>query len=159
MSGFERDRTWSIEKKNEAAIKSMDMKDKTDEFEEKREHVEEGISRIPTDLPEELQQQVDQAIENARAELSAEAEKLADELKEAQDEADEAIDNMRNVADDYREKAERMKGLQGIPLIGSFAETKGNELSDNAEQLADLSQETQQYSDSLAESRNRLLSR
>lgn len=159
MGGFEKDRTWSIEKKNEAAIKSMDIKDRTEEFEKKKENIEEGISRIPTDLPEELQQQIEQAVENARAELSEEGEGLAEEAKEAQDSADEAIDMMRNIADDYRCKAEGMKGLQGIPLIGNFAETKGSELDSNAEQMVDLSQETQQYSDSLAESRNRLLSR
>lgn len=159
MGGFEKNRTWSIEKKNEAAIKAMDLKEKTEEFEKKKGEMEEGISRIPTDLPEELQQQVEQAIENARSEMSTEASELANEAKEAQDDADEAIEMMRNVADDYQGKAGEMKSLQEIPLIGCFAETKGEELDDKAGQMIDLARETQQYSDSLAESRNRLLSR
>ena len=50
--GFENDRKWIIEKKNDVAIKAMDNKEKTDQFIEKRDEVEEGISRIPTDLPE-----------------------------------------------------------------------------------------------------------
>lgn len=57
--GFENDRKWIIEKKNDVAIKAMDNKERTDQFIEKRDEVEEGISRIPTDLPEEIQRQVD----------------------------------------------------------------------------------------------------
>ena len=123
--GFENDRKWIIEKKNDVAIKAMDNKERTDQFIEKRDEVEEGISRIPTDLPEEIQRQVDAAIENAR--------------------------------NDLKEKGNRLKDLRGIPIIGSFAETKGDEVLDQAEQIVDLRQETQQDQDDLISSRNRLM--
>ena len=64
MRGFESDRKWIIEKKNDVAIRAMDNKEKTDQFIEKNDEIEEGISRIPTDLPEDIQRQVDAAIEN-----------------------------------------------------------------------------------------------
>lgn len=156
MGSFAQDRRWAIEKKNDAYIKAEELNEKAENLTEKKENIEEGISRIPTDLPDELQQQIDAAIENARSEISHEMESLADTAKEAQDDADENIDTMRNVSDDYKEKAARLKALSGIPLIGSFAETKGEELDDQAEQMVDLSQETQQYSDKLAEARRKL---
>ncbi len=39
--GFENDRKWIIEKKNDVAIKAMDNKERTDQFIEKRDEVEE----------------------------------------------------------------------------------------------------------------------
>ena len=85
--GFENDRKWIIEKKNDVAIKAMDNKERTDQFIEKRDEVEEGISRIPTDLPEEIQRQVDAAIENARNDLKDESEKLESEANDIQRDA------------------------------------------------------------------------
>lgn len=90
--GFENDRKWIIEKKNDVAIKAMDNKERTDQFIEKRDEVEEGISRIPTDLPEEIQRQVDAAIENARNDLKDESEKLESEANDIQRDADEVMD-------------------------------------------------------------------
>ena len=145
--GFENDRKWIIEKKNDVAIKAMDNKERTDQFIEKRDEVEEGISRIPTDLPEEIQRQVDAAIENARNDLKDESEKLESEANDIQRDADEVMDMADAVSGD----------LRGIPIIGSFAETKGDEVLDQAEQIVDLRQETQQYQDDLILSRNRLM--
>lgn len=88
MRGFESDRKWIIEKKNDVAIRAMDNKEKTDQFIEKNDEIEEGISRIPTDLPEDIQRQVDAAIENVRNDLKEESEQLsaeADEIKESAD--------------------------------------------------------------------------
>ena len=141
--GFENDRKWIIEKKNDVAIKAMDNKEKTDQFIEKRDEVEEGISRIPTDLPEEIQRQVDAAIENARNDLKDESEKLESEANDIQRDADEVMDMADAVSGDLKEKGNRLKDLRGIPIIGSFAETKGDEVLDQAEQIVDLRQETQ----------------
>ena len=58
MSGFENDRKWIKGQMDDVAERSMDLKEKIDEFDEKRAEVEEGISRIPRDLPDELQQQI-----------------------------------------------------------------------------------------------------
>ena len=134
--GFENDRKWIIEKRDE---------------------VEEGISRIPTDLPEEIQRQVDAAIENARNDLKDESEKLESEANDIQRDADEVMDMADAVSGDLKEKGNRLKDLRGIPIIGSFAETKGDEVLDQAEQIVDLRQETQQYQDDLISSRNRLM--
>lgn len=155
--GFENDRKWIIEKKNDVAIKAMDIKEKTDQFIEKRDEVEKGISRIPTDLPEEIQRQVDAAIENARNDLKDESEKLESEANDIQRDADEVMDMADAVSGDLKEKGNRLKDLRGIPIIGSFAETKGDEVLDQAEQIVDLRQETQQYQDDLISSRNRLM--
>lgn len=155
--GFENDRKWIIEKKNDVAIKAMDNKERTDQFIEKGDEVEEGISRIPTDLPEEIQRQVDAAIENARNDLKDESEKLESEANDIQRDADEVMDMADAVSGDLKEKGNRLKDLRGIPIIGSFAETKGDEVLDQAEQIVDLRQETQQYQDDLISSRNRLM--
>lgn len=155
--GFENDRKWIIEKKNDVAIKAMDNKERTDQFIEKRDEVEEDISRIPTDLPEEIQRQVDAAIENARNDLKDESEKLESEANDIQRDADEVMDMADAVSGDLKEKGNRLKDLRGIPIIGSFAETKGDEVLDQAEQIVDLRQETQQYQDDLILSRNRLM--
>lgn len=164
MRGFESDRKWIIEKKNDVAIRAMDNKEKTDQFIEKNDEIEEGISRIPTDLPEDIQRQVDAAIENVRNDLKEESEQLsaeADEIKESADEikesADEVMDMADSISEDLKEKGNKLRDLSGIPIIGSFAETKGNEVLDQADQIVDLRQETQQYQDDLNVSRNRLM--
>ena len=143
--GFENDRKWIIEKKNDVAIKAMDNKERTDQFIEKRDEVEEGISRIPTDLPEEIQRQVD------ANDLKDESEKLESEANDIQRDADEVMDMADAVSGDLKEKGNRLKDLRGIPIIGSFAETKGDEVLDQAEQIVDLNQ------DDLISSRNRLM--
>ena len=155
MKGFDSDRKWIIEKKNDVAIRAMDSKEKTEQF-EKRDEVEEGISRIPTDLPEEIQRQVDAAIENVRNDLREEREQLENEVDEIQKTADEVMDTADVVSGDLREKANKLKDLSRIPIIGSFAETKGDEMLEQAEQIVDLRQETQQYQDDLLLSRNKL---
>ena len=58
------------------------------------------------------------------------------------------------IQQDFKNK---LRDLSGIPIIGSFAETKGNEVLDQADQIVDLRQETQQYQDDLNVSRNRLM--
>ena len=156
MKGFDSDRKWIIEKKNDVAIRAMDSKEKTEQFVEKRDEVEEGISRIPTDLPEEIQRQVDAAIENVRNDLREEREQLENEVDEIQKTADEVMDTADVVSGDLRKKANKLKDLSGIPIIGSFAETKGDEMLEQAEQIVDLRQETQQYQDDLLLSRNKL---
>ena len=100
MSGFENDRKWIIEKKNDVAVRSMDLKEKIDEFDEKRAEVEEGISRIPSDLPDELQQQIQEAVESARAELDSEANDLGQEADNIKETADETIDMADNLRDE-----------------------------------------------------------
>ncbi len=66
------------------------------------------------------------------------------------------MDTADVVSGDLREKANKLKDLSGIPIIGSFAETKGDEMLEQAEQIVDLRQETQQYQDDLLLSRNKL---
>lgn len=156
MGGYENDRKWVIEKKNDVAIKSMDLKEKIEKFDEKRADVEEGIARIPTDLPPELQQQVDIAIENARAELQGKGDELRSEAREVEDIADEAMDMADNIRMDLAHKADKFRGLGGIPLIGSFADAKASELDTHADEMVDLRQETQKYQDELIYERNRL---
>lgn len=156
MGSFDKDRSYIIEKKNEVYSKKENLKERINEFDERRAEVEEGIARIPDDLPEELQQQVDVAVENARAELRSEAEEIGEEADDARNDADGTIDMARNIGDDLNQKAEKFRGLSGIPLVGSFAETKASELSGHAEEMFDLAQETQQYQDELILERNKL---
>ena len=156
MGSFDKDISYIIEKKNEVYSKKENLKERINEFDERRAEVEEGIARIPDDLPEELQQQVDVAVENARAELRSEADEIGEEADVARNEADGAIDLARNTGDDLNQKAEKLRGLSGIPLIGSFAETKASELNDRAEDMFDLAKETQQYQDELILERNKL---
>lgn len=157
MRGFESDRKWIIEKKNDVAIRAMDNKEKTDQFIEKNDEIEEGISRIPTDLPEDIQRQVDAAIENVRNDLKEESEQLSAEADEIKESADEVMDMADSISENLKEKGNKLRDLSGIPIIGSFAETKGNEVLDQADQIVDLRQETQQYQDDLNVSRNRLM--
>ena len=50
-----------------------------------------------------------------------------------------------------------MKDLNGIPILGNFADAKGEEVLNQADQIIDLRQETQQYQDDLLASKNRLM--
>lgn len=159
MGNFESKRTEMIKKKNDFYFKSQEMNESIETLENKRSEVEEGISRIPDDLPEELQSQVDAAIENTRNQINeqrSDLEKKADELSR---EADDAMDMADDLASDLRQKAQKMAALSGIPMIGSFAETKAEQLEDQAEQMIDLRQETREYQDKLRHQRNRLLSK
>lgn len=159
MGNFESKRTEMIKKKNDFYFKSQEMNESIENLESKRSEVEEGISRIPDDLPEELQTQVDAAIENTRNQIDeqrSDLEKKADDLSR---EADEAMDMADDLASDLQQKAQKMAALSGIPMIGSFAETKAEQLEDQAEQMIDLRQETQEYQDKLKHQRNRLLSK
>ena len=157
MKGFVNDRKWIIEKKNDIAIRAMDNKDKTDQFIEKKNEIEEGISRIPTDLPDEIQRQVDAAIENIRHDLNEEGEELEQEASEISEDADEVMDTADSISDDLKEKGNKLKELNGIPILGNFADAKGEEVLDQADQIIDLRQETQQYQDDLLASKNRLM--
>ena len=159
MSGFENDRKWIIEKKNDVAIRSMDLKEKIDEFDEKKSEVEEGISRIPSDLPDELQQQIQEAVENARADLDSEANDLSQEADGIKETADEAIDMADNLRDEYSQKAEQLRELSDVPMIGSFANEGADKLDNQAEQIVDLRQETVKYRDEMAMQHNRLMGR
>lgn len=156
MSDFATKRKDMIRKKNDFYVKSAEMKDSIEKFDKKRSETEEGISRIPTDLPPELQSQVDTAVENVRNQLKEESNKLDQEADKISIEADEAMDLADKVETELREKSKKMSSLSGVPLIGSFAETKGNELMDQAEQMVDLRQETQKYQDELISYRNKL---
>ena len=156
MKGFENDRSWIIEKKNDIAIRAMDNKEKTDQFIEKRDTVEEGIARIPTDLPEDIQRQIDTAIQTVRNELKEERKELEDEANEIQESADDVLDKADMIGNDLKEKGNKLKDISLIPIIGSIADTKADEIFDQAEQISDLRQETQKYQDDLMHSRNRL---
>lgn len=156
MGSFEKKRSDMIRKKNDVYVKSMELNDQIEAFDKKRTDVEEGISRIPSDLPEELQQQVDAAVENVRNDMNDQSEQLGKEADDVKREADEAIDMAREIADDLQEKSKKMSALSDIPLIGNFAESKGEQLADQAEQMIDLSQETMEYQDRLANQRNKL---
>lgn len=156
MKGFENDRSWIIEKKNDIAIRAMDNKEKTDQFIEKRDTVEEGIARIPTDLPEDIQRQIDTAIQNVRNELKEERKELEDEANEIQESSDDVLDKADMIGNDLKEKGNKLKDISLIPIIGSIADTKADEIFDQAEQISDLRQETQKYQDDLMHSRNRL---
>lgn len=67
------------------------------------------------------------------------------------------MDMADSISEDLKEKGNKLRDLSRIPIIGSFAETKGNEVLDQADQIVDLRQETQQYQDDLTVSRNRLM--
>lgn len=157
MGGFEKDRSWIIEHKNDVAIRSMDLKDKVDEFDKKKNEVEEGISRIPDDLPDELQQQVQAAIDKARSELDTEADELGQEADDIKESADEVTDTTDNLQDEYSRKAEKFRTVSDIPIIGSFAEEAAEKLENQMEQMADLRQETVKYRDEIATQHNRLM--
>ena len=156
MGSLANDRKWALEKKNEAAIKAMDIEKKAESFKEKKKEVEDGISRIPSDLPDELQQQIDAAVDNSRKEMEREADQIKDEAYEAKSDAEEALRDMGNIRDDYKDKSDKLKRVSNIPLIGGFAEMKAKELDDYSGQMSDIALETQKFADKLAESRNGL---
>ena len=156
MGNFEKARADMIKKKNDVYVKKEELKERISEFDKRRQDVEDGISRIPDDLPQELQQQVDVAIENTRAKLDTEAEEIGQEADEAKEEADEAMDMADEIEADLLQKAEKMSALKDVPLIGSFADTKANDLMGQAEQMVDLRQETSGYREELALERNKL---
>lgn len=137
----------------------MDLKEKIDEFDEKRTEVEEGISRIPKDLPDELQQQIQEGVENARAELDSEANDLGQEADNIKETADETIDMADNLRDEYTKKAERLRALSDVPMIGSFVDEGADKLDNQAEQITDLRQEIVKYRDEAAMQHNRLMGR
>ena len=156
MGNFDTKRKEMIKKKNDFITKSMDMNDNIDEFDKKRSEVEEGISRIPTDLPAELQDQVNAAIENTKKSLKEESKALENTAYELEKEADEAMDYADELASDLKNKSKKMSSLSDVPILGSFAETKSEQLSDQADQMMDLRKETQEYQNKLAIKRNKL---
>lgn len=117
MRGFESDRKWIIEKKNDVAIRAMDNKEKTDQFIEKNDEIEEGISRIPTDLPEDIQRQVDAAIENVRNDLKEESEQLSAEADEIKESADEVMDMADSISEDLKEKGNDNRSVRHVIFI------------------------------------------
>lgn len=159
MGRFEKDRSWIIEHKNDVAIRSMELKDKVDEFDNKKSEVEEGISRIPDDLPDELQQQIQDAVDRARGELDAEADELGQEADNIKETADEVTDMADDLRDEYSRKAERLRSLSDVPIIGSFAEESAEKMDDQIEQVSDLRRETVKYRDETSEQHNRLMRR
>ena len=159
MGGFENDRKWIIEKKNDVAIRTMDLEEKIDEYEAKKTTIEEGISRIPHDLPDELNQKIQDAIDNARAELDREAADLRQEADDIKDTADETTDMVDILREDYSQKAESLRKVSDIPIIGRFAADEADKLCDQAEQITDLRQETVQYRDEASMQYNRVIER
>lgn len=159
MGNFETKRADAIRKKNEAYVKAAELGEQAVNLEQKRKDFNEGKSRIPSDLPEWLQEQIDAQFEAIGDQLDEQADQLDEELDDAQDTADEAIAEMQELGDDLGSKASSLLGAKDIPLVGSFLEAKGQQLSDQQEQMYDLAKEAQQYSDRLAESRRRLTNR
>ena len=77
---------------------------------------------------------------------------LINSLKE-----DDVLDKADMIRADLKEKGNKLKDISGIPIIGSIVDTKADEILDQADQISDLRQETQQYQDDLISSRNRLM--
>ncbi len=157
MAKFEKMRSDALLDKNKAAAKAIELGEKSSEIKEKSDQIKEGISRIPRDLPEDLQQQVDAACEKAQSDVKAEATALEGEAADAQAEADKAFERMQQDGQDLQRKGEKLGDLRQVPLLGAFADAKGRELIDSGEQLIDIAKETQDYSDKLAEAKNRLM--
>ena len=67
------------------------------------------------------------------------------------------LEKTRQDSEDLRKKGEKLSGLRDVPLIGTFADSKSRELTENSELLSDIAQETQKHSDKLAEIRNKLM--
>ena len=78
-------------------------------------------------------------------------------MSEISEDADEVMDTADSISDDLKEKGNKLKDLNGIPILGNFADAKGEEVLDQADQIIDLRQETQQYQDDLLASKNRLM--
>lgn len=143
-------------KKNEFYSKKENLKEKIGEYTERRTEVEESISRMPEDLPEELQSQMNTAIENVRVEFKRDAKEIGEEADDARNEADDIIDTARNSGNDWKQKAEKIRRISSVPIIGRFMESKADELNERAEDMFDLARETQQYQDELSLERNKL---
>ena len=157
MANFDSKRAEAIRKKNDAYAKAVNFEKQSEAFDEKRKQVTDSRSRIPDDLPEDIKKQIEAMYEQKEEELNDEAEDIADNIKEAMDDANEAISEMQSLGDELGKKADSLSGLKNVPLIGEFLEHKGEQLEDQKVQLFDLAKEAQQYSDKLAESRNRIL--
>ena len=157
MAKFEKIRSDAIKEMGKANFKAFELDEKSNEIKERSDKLQEGISRIPQDLPEELQQQIDAVCEKARSDVKAEAKALAENAYEAQADAMEAFEKTRQDSEDLRTKGEKLSGLRDVPLIGTFADSKSRELTENSELLSDIAQETQKHSDKLAEIRNKLM--
>ena len=82
---------------------------------------------------------------------------MEQEASEISEDADEVMDTADSISDDLKEKGNKLKDLNGIPILGNFADAKGEEVLDQADQIIDLRQETQQYQDDLLASKNRLM--
>ena len=157
MSNFDTKRADAIRKKNEAYTKAERFEKQSEEFAERRREVLDSKSLIPDELPEEIKAQIDAVYDQKEKELDEQADELADEMKEALDDANEAMDEMHSLGKELEKKSSDLAGLKDVPLVGAFLENKSKELGDQSEQLFDLAKETQQYSDKLAESRNRVM--
>ncbi len=157
--GFENDRKWLQEKKNDVAIRTMEYKEKVEELSEKKQEFEEGIARIPTDLPDDLSSQIQSAIDNARLDIQNEAKKLDEEGDNIRDTADEMMDVADMLQSDYLQKASQLNSLRDIPIVGNFVEKAGGDMADRVTEIQDLRQETQKYEDELAAYQNRVRGR
>lgn len=157
MAKFEKMRNDALLDKNKAAMKAIELGEKSLEIKEKSDQIKEGISRIPRDLPEDLQQQVDAACEKVQSDVKAEAVALEGEAADAQADADKAFEKIQQDGNDLQRKGEKLSDLRQVPLLGAFADAKSRELKNDGEQLIDIAKETQDYSDKLAEAKNRLM--
>ena len=151
MAKFEKIRTDAIIEKNKTVLKAYELKDAGECLKEKADKTKEGISRIPNDLPDEMKQQIDAICQNALADLKAESNRLASEAQEARAYADESREKMILEASKLKKQGDQVSRLRKVPLIGKFAEVKGDELKDHGEQMFDLAKETLEYSDELAD--------
>lgn len=159
MGEFDKKRADAIKRKNEAYSRAEGFDKQSEKLSENRKEVHDSKSRIPDDLPAAIKSQIDAMYESQEKQLEDQANDLADKIKDAQDDADEAIQDMRNLGNDLGKKADKLSGMKDVPLVGSFLENKSKELDNQAEQMFDLAEEAQKYSDKLAESRNRVLRR
>lgn len=157
MAKFEKMRNDALLEKNKAALKAIELEEKSEGLKEKSDRINEGISRIPQDLPEELQQQIDNACEKVRSDVKSEAKALENEAAEAQADADQAFEKMHQDGQDLQKKGDQLGDLRQIPLLGAFADAKSRELKGDGEQLMDIAKETQVYSDRLAKAKNKLM--
>ena len=159
MEKFTKIRKDAIRKKNDIYSKAAELDEKSKEIATKREELDEAKSRIPSDLPEDIQAAIDSGLKQHEADLENRAKEVTKEIDDAQDSADEAISEMGVIGKKLGEKGESLIAGKDIPLVGSFLETKGNELKDQEEQMYDLALEARKYSDQLAESGRRLTNR
>ena len=157
MAKFEKMRHDALLDKNKAALKAIELEEKSEGLKEKSDQINEGISRIPQDLPEELQQQINEACDRVKSDMKSEAKALENEAADAQAHADKSFEKMHQDGQDLQKKGDKLRDLRQVPLLGAFADAKGRELKDNGEQLIDIAKETQSYSDRLAAAKNKLM--